>query len=135
LIQRRSADGGIATTGRSCAQCLEAERGIPASRTESKKSASAEGGVISAHIVVGQSSCTKCGVCARAGWRCVVAVNIDDDIRTVQYQKLPPMLVNELQKQNEIIRQQREEVQKLESRLAAIEAMLGGKATTATTEP
>lgn len=45
------------------------------------------------------------------------------------------MLVNELQKQNEIIRQQREEVQKLESRLAAIEAMLGGKATTATTEP
>ncbi len=65
----------------------------------------------------------------------LVVKGADGLVQTVQYQKLPPMLLNELQKQNEIIRQQREEVQKLESRLAAIEAMLGGKATTATTEP
>jgi Chaperone of endosialidase len=65
----------------------------------------------------------------------LVVMGADGLVQTVQYQKLTPMLLNELQKQNEIIRQQREQVQKLESRLAAIEAMLAGKAAMAQTEP
>jgi hypothetical protein len=65
----------------------------------------------------------------------LVVKGADGLVQTVQYQKLTPMLLNELQKQNEIIRQQREQVQKLESRLAAIEAMLAGKAAMAQTEP
>jgi hypothetical protein len=66
----------------------------------------------------------------------------DGQIETVQYQKLTPMLLNELQKQNrhameqdETIRQQQEENQrqqeenrKLEARLAALEALLSGRA-------
>jgi len=45
----------------------------------------------------------------------------DGQVQTVQYQKLPAMLLNELQKQNETIR-------KLEARLAALEAQLATNA-------
>ena len=45
----------------------------------------------------------------------------DGQVETVQYQKLPAMLLNELQKQNETIR-------KLEARLAALESQLATNA-------
>ncbi len=49
----------------------------------------------------------------------------DGQIQTVQYQKLTPMLLNELQKQAEQIRRQAEQNRILEERLAAVEALLG----------
>src|SRR5580700_5235899 len=54
----------------------------------------------------------------------------DGQVESVQYQKLPAMLLNELQKQNETIR-------KLEARLAALESQLAANAAaqTASTNP
>jgi hypothetical protein len=77
----------------------------------------------------------------------LVVTNKDGQVQTVQYQKLTPMLLNELQKQNqhtqqqdetirqqqEQNRQQQEQIRKLEARLAALEAMLSGKAPTTAT--
>ncbi len=50
----------------------------------------------------------------------------DGQIQTVQYQKLTPMLLNELQKQAEQNRRQSEQIRSLEKRLAALEAVLPG---------
>jgi hypothetical protein len=64
----------------------------------------------------------------------LVARSADGQIETVKYQVLDPMLLNEVQKQNqhaqqqdETIRQQQEQIRKLEARLAALEAGLSGK--------
>lgn len=71
----------------------------------------------------------------------------DGQIETVQYQKLTPMLLNELQKQHqemeeqretirlqkERIAQQEEENQRVEARLAALEALLSGKTPSSST--
>jgi len=54
----------------------------------------------------------------------LVARSADGQIETVKYQVLDPMLLNELQKQNERIRS-------LEERLAKVEAALAGTAVTA----
>jgi hypothetical protein len=58
----------------------------------------------------------------------------DGQVETVQYQKLTPMLLNELQKQHremeeqrETIRLQNERIEQQEARLAALEALLSGK--------
>jgi predicted ribosome quality control (RQC) complex YloA/Tae2 family protein len=58
----------------------------------------------------------------------------DGKIETVQYQKLTPMLLNELQKQNkkieeqeDMIELQKEQIAKQEARLAAIESQLSAK--------
>lgn len=48
----------------------------------------------------------------------------DGQIETVQYQKLTPMLLNELQKQDRRARQQDEAIRLLEVRLAELEALL-----------
>jgi hypothetical protein len=50
----------------------------------------------------------------------MVAYDKDGQILTVKYQLLGPMLLNEVQKQNETIRQ-------LETRLAALESLVGGQ--------
>jgi hypothetical protein len=50
----------------------------------------------------------------------------DGQIQTVQYQKLTPMLLNEVQKQAEENRRQAEQIRLLEERLAALEALLPG---------
>ncbi|MBV9769992.1 MAG: tail fiber domain-containing protein [Bryobacterales bacterium] len=50
----------------------------------------------------------------------------DGQIQTVQYQKLTPMLLNELQNQAEQNRQQAEQIEGLEDRLEALEALLAG---------
>jgi len=70
----------------------------------------------------------------------LVVTNKDGQVETVQYQKLTPMLLNELQKQNQheqqqddTIKQQNEQIRKLEARLAAVEALLSGKAPTTAT--
>jgi len=62
----------------------------------------------------------------------MVVRGLNGQIETVQYQKLAPMLLNELQKQNrqlemqaETIRVQEEQNRKLEARLEALEAALG----------
>jgi hypothetical protein len=57
----------------------------------------------------------------------LVAKSSDGQIETVQYQKLTPMLLNELQKQNETIRMLQEKGRLLETRLAAVEAILSAK--------
>ena len=71
----------------------------------------------------------------------LVVRGADGQIQSIQYQKLPAMLLNELQKQNRQIQEQslqiqtlrkleesdllqREQIQKLETRLAALEAQL-----------
>jgi hypothetical protein len=58
----------------------------------------------------------------------------DGETETVQYQKLTPMLLNEMQKQNrhaqeqdETIRQQREQILELQARLAVLESLLSVK--------
>ena len=68
----------------------------------------------------------------------LVGHDADGQIVNVQYHKLTPMLVNELQKahrhaqqQDETIRQQAEQIRSLEARLAALEALLSGKVPTA----
>ena len=45
----------------------------------------------------------------------------EGQIESVQYQQLPAMLLNELQKQHQIIERQEQEIQALESHLAALE--------------
>jgi hypothetical protein len=55
----------------------------------------------------------------------LVVKGVAGEVQTVQYQKLTPMLLNELQKQHEQIQEQRVEIQKLEARLAALEAQSG----------
>ena len=64
----------------------------------------------------------------------LVAKDAEGNIETVQYQKLTPMLLNELQKAHEhakeqdaTIQAQQEQARRLEDRLAALEAMLAGK--------
>ena len=70
----------------------------------------------------------------------LVVTNKEGQVETVQYQKLTPMLLNEVQKQrrelqeqSETIRQQQEQNRKLEARLAALEALLSGKVPTTAT--
>ncbi len=50
----------------------------------------------------------------------------DGKVETVDYSKLPAMLLNELQKQYRHAQEQDETIQKLEARLAALEAVLAG---------
>jgi hypothetical protein len=64
----------------------------------------------------------------------LVVTNKEGQVETVQYQKLTPMLLNEVQKQSrhaqrqdETIQVLREQNRKLEARLAALEALLSGK--------
>lgn len=52
----------------------------------------------------------------------MVVKGADGQIQTVQYQKLTPMLLNELQKQHQVIAEQGEAIQLLEKRLAALES-------------
>jgi hypothetical protein len=54
----------------------------------------------------------------------LVVRGADGQIESVQYQKLPAMLLNELQKEHHHIQQQDETIEKLEARLAALEAQL-----------
>ena len=54
----------------------------------------------------------------------LVVKGADGQVETVQYQKLTPMLLNELQKEHQHVRQ-------LQARLAALEAMLASRTTTA----
>ena len=58
----------------------------------------------------------------------LVVKGADGQIQTVQYQKLTPMLLNELQKHVQLGRQQDEELQALLERLAAVEVSLADKA-------
>jgi hypothetical protein len=52
----------------------------------------------------------------------LVVKDADGQIQTVQYQKLTPMLLNEVQKEHRQLEQQEETIQQLEKRLAALEA-------------
>jgi hypothetical protein len=65
----------------------------------------------------------------------MVAYDKDGQLLTVKYQMLAPMLLNEVQKQNaqlqSQVRLQQEENRKLEDRLAAVEALLSGRTSTA----
>jgi hypothetical protein len=63
----------------------------------------------------------------------LVVRGADGLIETIQYQKLTPMLVNELQKQSaqgrtqgQIIQLQQQEIEKMAARLAALEAAIAG---------
>lgn len=51
----------------------------------------------------------------------LVAKNTAGQVETVEYSKLTPMLVNELQKQHQVVEQQAETIRSLEERLAALE--------------
>ena len=65
----------------------------------------------------------------------LVVKGADGQVQTVQYQKLTPMLLNELQKQNDLIRLQQKQVQELQNRLAALEAVLLTSKTTTDIAP
>ena len=52
----------------------------------------------------------------------LVVKNEDGQIQTVQYQKLTPMLLNEVQKERKLLEQQAATIRLLEKRLAALEA-------------
>ena len=52
----------------------------------------------------------------------LVVTDADGQIQTVQYQKLTPMLLNEVQKERRLLEQQEATIEKLEKRLAALEA-------------
>ena len=52
----------------------------------------------------------------------LVVKGADGQVQTVQYQKLPPMLLNELQKEHKLLEQQEKTIELLEKRLAALEA-------------
>jgi hypothetical protein len=52
----------------------------------------------------------------------LVVRDADGQIQTVQYQKLTPMLLNEVQKEHRLLEQQEATIEKLEKRLAALEA-------------
>ncbi|MGA7830960.1 MAG: tail fiber domain-containing protein [Terracidiphilus sp.] len=54
----------------------------------------------------------------------LVVKNADGQIQTVQYQKLTPMLLNEVQKEHKQLEEQKTTIQELEKRLAALEAAL-----------
>ena len=54
----------------------------------------------------------------------LVVKDADGKIQTVQYQKLMPMLLSELQKEHERGDQQEETIRRLQDRLAALEALL-----------
>ena len=56
----------------------------------------------------------------------LVARSADGQIETVKYQVLDSMLLNELQKQNETIAAQKDQIRSLEERLAKVEAALEG---------
>ena len=65
----------------------------------------------------------------------LVVRNKNDQVETVQYHKLTPMLLNELQKlhgnlqsEQELNRQQSEKIKSLESRLTTLETLLSGTA-------
>lgn len=57
----------------------------------------------------------------------MVSRNTNGQVETVQYSKLTPMLLNEVQKQHQLIEQQAESIQLLEKRLAALESARSGK--------
>jgi Chaperone of endosialidase len=57
----------------------------------------------------------------------LVVKDNDGQVQTVQYQKLTPMLLNELQKQHEELLRQQEENRKLQERMAALEARIASK--------
>lgn len=57
----------------------------------------------------------------------LVATGADGQIETVQYQKLTPMLLNELQKQHARVQAQEEKITLLENRLTALESLLAAK--------
>jgi hypothetical protein len=61
----------------------------------------------------------------------LVVRNSEGHVQTVQYQKLTPMLLNELQKEHETNRQQAADIQSLQAQLAAlqkiVEVRLAGK--------
>ncbi|HEY6341553.1 MAG TPA: tail fiber domain-containing protein [Bryobacteraceae bacterium] len=57
----------------------------------------------------------------------LVVKDKDGQVQTVQYQKLTPMLLNELQKQHEELLRQQEENRKLQERMAALEVRIAGK--------
>jgi len=59
-----------------------------------------------------------------------VARSADGQIETVKYQVLDSMLLNEMQKQNNTIAAQKEQIRSLEERLARVEAALEGSAQT-----
>ena len=48
-------------------------------------------------------------------------------VETVQYQKLTPMLLNELQKEHQQIQEQAETIRMLQARLAALEVVVSGR--------
>jgi cell fate (sporulation/competence/biofilm development) regulator YmcA (YheA/YmcA/DUF963 family) len=50
----------------------------------------------------------------------LVVKDADGQIQTVQYQKLTPMLLNELQKEHRLLEQQAETIQQLQQQLAAL---------------
>jgi hypothetical protein len=52
----------------------------------------------------------------------LVARDADGQIQTVQYQKLTPMLLNEVQKEHKLLEQQAKTIELLEKRLAALES-------------
>ena len=58
----------------------------------------------------------------------LIVRNHDGEIQTVQYQKLTPMLLNEVQKQQRQIESDRQLIHDLERRLADLESLLGQKA-------
>jgi hypothetical protein len=58
----------------------------------------------------------------------LVAHSADGRIESVKYQVLDSMLLNELQKEHQQVRQQAEEIRLLQTRLAALEQLLSSKA-------
>jgi hypothetical protein len=62
----------------------------------------------------------------------MVVYDKNGEIQTVKYQLLAPMLLNEVQKQSQHAEQQDETIRQLQARLAALEALLGGVPTAAT---
>ena len=58
----------------------------------------------------------------------LVAHSADGQIESVKYQVLDSMLLNELQKEHQQVQQQTEEIRLLQTRLAALEQLLSGKA-------
>ena len=64
----------------------------------------------------------------------LVVKNADGQIQTVQYQKLTPMLLNEVQKEHKQLEEQKTTIQELEKRLAALEAALPSVKPEANTE-
>lgn len=62
----------------------------------------------------------------------LVVRGADGQIESIQYQKLPAMLLNELQKEHHHIQQQDETIKRMEARLAALEAELANARANAT---